>query len=492
MNKSIYYLYQELSTKDKEQLFESYKKSPKMLCYLRFLDKDIKPNAAFLDKVLSAVYAEESDHVEEYILVNRFYKLRQGLHQKLIHICRNRLTSQPEEVVELQFLELLAIKDEYTYLLPRAQKLEQKCWGSNLFEILPDVLRLISLALHASQANNTALILTYHNKLEKANELLNVLNQIRHLSNGFRLDIIRLENRDLLGESYRKTVSKIKRKIRSFDYPRFKLIYHYVSFTIGSNLQDIATANGNILTRHLNQLDKIMEQYPGMPIFEYRKNHRIYDVDSLLTKKSLYWYMRKNAKKSVQYILESIKLKENNPTVYIAMTEPDVHNLLICCFGAREYLTSLYFIDQLKEFQLKNKSTTQDVPYFIYEMIAYSGIYPKQKHPAPQLLLNKATAYLDKFGEQTKWVFEPVSEFALLYGYLDTCEQHAGHPILLQQYKEYEIDYSTIDVLKLVKANDRNGLLQLLKAVKKAKKSTSSNVHIHHLEDIKQLIQKLL
>lgn len=492
MNKSIHYLYQALAPKEKKQLFENYENAPKMLAYLHFLEQSPKPNAAFTDRVLAIIYEKEIHQVEEHTLINRFYKLRQSLHQKLIHLCRNQITIHTEEVIELQFLELLASKDEYSYLLPRAQKLEQKCWDSNLFEILPDVLHLIALALHSSQANNIDLQIIYHDKLEKANELLSILNQLKHLTNSFRLDTITLDNRASLGEAYKKAIHKIQRKIRGFDYPRFKLIYHYTSFIIGSNLQDIAINNGNILTRHLNQLDKLMEQYPTMPILRYRKNHRIYDTDSLLIKKSLYWYVKKNTKKSIQYIVENVRLKDNNPTIYIPTSEPDTHNLLICCFGTKEYFTSLHFIEQLKEFQLKNKSVTQDIPYFIYEMIAYSGMYPKHKHPAPELLTNKAIPYLEKHGEKVKWVFEPVSEFTLLYGFLDICERYATHPILLQQNSAYGIKHSTKDVLKLVKNKDKDGLLQLLKEVKQAKKNTTSTVLIHHLEDIRQLIQKLI
>jgi hypothetical protein len=492
MNKSIFHLYQELSEEDKEQLIMVYDKSPKMLSYLRFLETEPPLTGSFSDRAIMAIYGQGEEETERNVLMNRFYKLRQSLHQQLLQVCRYRLTNQTDEASELEFLELLLLKNEHTYLLERAQKLEKKCWEDGLFELLPDLLHIVAESLHYSQPENMDLIQDNHHKIEKANELLYVLHQLKHQLNSFRLHTITGTNRAEIGTFYRNTIAKIKRKIRPFNQPRFELIYRYLSFTAGCFLQDIVAHTGNVLARHLNKLDQLLEQYPNTPVGVNRRNHRVYVMHTLNYQKAMYWYQKQKPQKSYEAIMANEVLLDNYPDVYISISDGNIANLLLCCFGIRQYESALPYLDLLREYQVKNNTVKHHTPYFFYELIAYSGLYPNKKHPAPDLLLNKATHFLSKEGQDLVWAHEPVAEFALLYGFLDISEKYASHPRLLETHVQYGISYSTIDVVRLVQDNDKEGLRALIILIQQATKAATATVVIHHLEDIEQLAKKFL
>ncbi|MFT5646856.1 MAG: hypothetical protein ACI976_001542, partial [Aureispira sp.] len=362
MNKEIKHLYQELSPANKAQLLVDFKKSPKMLSYVQALEE---LGSISTLKAIQVVYADEAAQIEHTILINRFYKLRRTLHIHLLQLLKNTLKSSTEEETELKFLQLLLLKNEHAYVLERAKKLEQKCWEDNLFELLPELIHVIISAIHFHQSSNIDEIASYIEKLDSANDLLHTLNKFKNYVNTFRLKLIHASSYADFITHYTLVINKMRRKSSTLkEHKRFSLIYHYVGFSIGSQMQTLVQKTGNVLTRHLNQLEKILVEYPNMPIVSHIPNHRLRTVDSLLLNQALYWYQKGNLEKSYQCILKEEQLVQENSSLYITRSGNHFHNIIICCWAAKKYEAIFRYTKGLKEHQQSNISKKKETPYF--------------------------------------------------------------------------------------------------------------------------------
>lgn len=489
MNREIKHLYQELTTLDKAQLQADFKKSPKMLSYIQALEE---AGYVSTQKAIQVIYADELQDIENTILVNRFYKLRRSLHIYLLQLLKNVLKSSTDEETELKFLQLLLLKNEHAYVLERAKKLEQKCWEDNLFELLPDLMHLIVSVLHFHQSYNIEEIATYIKKQETANDLLHTLHQFKNYVNTFRLKIIS-DNYDDCSAHYTFVINKMRRKATTLKkYKRFSLIYHHLGFIIGSQIQTIVYKTGNVLTRHLNQLEKILTQHPNMPITSYIPNHRIHTLDALLLNQAVYWYQKGNTKKSYQCILKGERLRAENSTVHIIRSGSDFHNILLCCWRAKQYEAILKYAKEIKEFQLSNASVQKETPYFIYELLAYTGLFPKIKHADPLQLIKLTDQFLKDSDEHSAWIYEAVGTFAMVYGYYEQSRRYLNHPPLMKMHQSIPDNILTIELLDLLESNNQSDLHQFVHRVRKTKEQSKSRKLISHLNELEMLAKLFL
>lgn len=490
MNKEIKHLYQELTPAHKEALQLTFKKSPRMLRYIQALD-DL--GYVSTQKAIQLIYSDDTRHIDDATLMNRFYKLRRNLHLHLLQVCQNNLKSSTDEEIELKFLQLLSQKNEHAYLLERAQKLEKKCWEDNLFELLPDLLNLIISALHFYQPENTKKIAAYIEKLDQANDLLYTLYKFKNYTNTFRLQIITANNYEELATHYSSIINKMRRKANLLKpYARFNLIYHYTGFLVGSQLYNIVYKTGNVLSRHLNQLEKLLAQHPHMPIVSYIPNHRVYSLNSILINRAVYWYQKGNSTKSYESILQYEQLIDRHSDVYIRNTVNEFHNILLCCWGAKEYNAVLKYAQELKTFQSINSSIEREMPYYIYEMMAYTGLYPKKKHTNPLKLIALGGKFLKKSDQSCVWMYEAVGSFALVYGFFEQSRYYLEHPLLLEFQAKIPKDLRTVELLNLAEADDKRGLHSFLLKIKAKKKEVYPRTLLTHFNELEMLTKLFL
>jgi hypothetical protein len=490
MNKEIKHLYQELSPANKAQLLVDFKKSPKMLSYVQALEE---LGSISTLKAIQVVYADEAAQIEHTILINRFYKLRRTLHIHLLQLLKNTLKSSTEEETELKFLQLLLLKNEHAYVLERAKKLEQKCWEDNLFELLPELIHVIISAIHFHQSSNIDEIASYIEKLDSANDLLHTLNKFKNYVNTFRLKLIHASSYADFITHYTLVINKMRRKSSTLkEHKRFSLIYHYVGFSIGSQMQTLVQKTGNVLTRHLNQLEKILVEYPNMPIVSHIPNHRLRTVDSLLLNQALYWYQKGNLEKSYQCILKEEQLVQENSSLYITRSGNHFHNIIICCWAAKKYEAIFRYTKGLKEHQQSNISKKKETPYFIYELLAYTGLFPKKKHPDPLQLIKLTNQFLKDSDENSTWVYETIGTFAMVYGYFEQSRTYLEYEPLLKMHEKIPNDILTIDLLNLVESKDQHGLYQFILKIKKTKEQSKSRSQISHLNELEMLTKLFL
>lgn len=490
MNKKIRHLYEELSAADKMQLLENFAQSPKMLRYIQLLNTE---KIISTPKAIQAIYKEEQAKIENTVLTNRFYKLRQVLHLHLLESLKYQLKSITEEQIELNFIKLLLVKNDHAYALEKGKKLEQRCWDQNLFELLPELINSIILALHSYDSHNIAEMKQYVEKLEVANTLQYTFYELSNMVNSFRLKYISGHNNEELSTHYLSILTKIRRKITPLKaYPRFKLIYHYLGFSIGSLLQLTVSTTSNILTRHLNQLEQLLSDFPDIPILTYQPNHRIYNSVDLALKKAIFWYQKAKSKKSYKAILEMEQLRQQQQDIYIPITTNNLYNIVLCCLGAKEYEAALQYTQEIKEHQLQNAAIKTEFPYHVYELLAYTGLYPKKKHPAPEKLMLATEAFLQQGDEKHTWIYEVLGTFAMLYGFLKKSKMLLEHEPLAKEHEAFGVPIFTRDLLYLVIEGDRSKISHFIKEVRKERKSSNARDVILHLSDLEQLAKHFL
>ena len=275
-------------------------------------------------------------------------------------------------------------------------------------------------------------------------------------------------------------------------HKRFSLIYHYVGFSIGSQMQTLVQKTGNVLTRHLNQLEKILVEYPNMPIISHIPNHRLRTVDSLLLNQALYWYQKGSLEKSYQCILKEEQLVQENSSLYITRSGNDFHNIIICCWAAKKYEAIFKYTKGLKEHQQSNASKKKETPYFIYELLAYTGLFPKKKHPDPLQLIKLTNQFLKNSDENSIWVYEIIGTFAMVYGYFEQSRTYLEYEPLLKIHKKIPNNILTLDLLNLVESKDQQGLYQFMLKIKKTKEQSKSRSQISHLKELEMLTKLFL
>lgn len=490
MNKEIQHLYAELSKEDKKALREEQANAPKMLRYLEVLE-----TTEFFStpKAVQMIYKEEYEQTPMQTLNNRFYKLRKVLRIKLLEKLKNVLDSYTEEEIELKFLQLLSLKNEHAYVWEKAQKLEKICWEANLFELLPDLIQLIVTTLHLHKSHEQKEITAYIEKLELANKLQYTLYQFKNEVNLFRRFVLDPYNLEEITEQYNSVVSKMRRRANTWkEHERFLLIYHHTSFTIGAQLQNIVHKSGNVLTRHLNKMEKLLAAYPNMPVVDYTPHHRLYFLHQGLINKAVYWYQKGKPQKSYGYILEYQQNKTVHAHIYLPESEVRYCNILLCCWASKQYEAMLVYACELKDFQVNNSSIKVGTPYFVYELLAYTGLYPKKKHPNPLHLIGIARKFLDGADEQADWIYGIVGTFALLYKAYGQSRELLEHPPLLLEYQQLEYNIPTLELLDAVEDGRYETLLQLVQKIRLFKEKNTDRDVLTHLMELEQLAKHFL
>jgi len=264
MNKELCQSYASLTEIAKADLRNKYKDSPIGLRLIDFLEKLEKPDFKTTEAV-AYIYKESKD--EKYsVLENRYFKLRKKIVDELGNKQSSSLSDLPIEEAELNHCKQMIASGKKKEAYKLLTALEKTCWEKNLFELLPSVLdNMIFCNQGFNQVDkNTAL----YKKLEEAIALQYDLNMaIMYTRQMYEVFFAKGTTWDKeLSESLKVLGDKHKA------YPRFIMLYHYVSVSYKLTSMDYAD-NMQVISRHLTEFKKLYEQNPGIPIVIYKTGY---------------------------------------------------------------------------------------------------------------------------------------------------------------------------------------------------------------------------
>lgn len=267
MNKEIYEVYHNLTDTRRGSLKNRYKDSPMVLRFLDFLaqagEADFRTAVA-----VEFIYGKNAGDEKYSVFENRYFKLRKKIFDELCSNPDNAGNNEqfPEEEARLnRCKQLIATGDKKeAYRLLTA--LEKQCWERNIFELLPTVLDNM---IYCNQGfNELEKNKPLYKNLEKAIELQHDLNRaimyIRQVYESFFMKGPGAEKTLLLG--LKEMGDKHK------DYPRFIMLYHYVS--VSYKLSSMHYANNmQVTSRHLAEFKRLYSKHPFIPIVIYKAGH---------------------------------------------------------------------------------------------------------------------------------------------------------------------------------------------------------------------------
>ena len=264
MNKQLCQYYATLSEIAKTDLRNKYKDSPIGLRLLGFLEKLEKPDFKTTEAV-AYIYKESRD--EKYsVLENRYFKLRKKILDELDNKQGSSLNELPGEEAELNHCKQMIANGKKKEAYKLLTALEKDCWEKNLFELLPPVLdNMIFCNQGFNQVDkNTPL----YKKLEEAIALQYDLNMaIMYTRQMYEVFFAK-------GTKWNKELSESLKALgdKHKAYPRFIMLYHYVSVSYKLTSMDYAD-NMQVISRHLTEFKKLYEQNPGVPIVIYKTGY---------------------------------------------------------------------------------------------------------------------------------------------------------------------------------------------------------------------------
>jgi len=388
-----------------------------------------------------------------------------------------------KEEQELAFLRLMIIKNEHVYALAQLQLLEKKCWEKNLFELLPEIIQLILRAIFACKGLDQEEKNTYLKKLELANDLLSTLQKLNYYLYYVLANI----------EEYQNVIEIVRRKIKKLkSYPRFTMFYHFLAFGSGVYLEDLVKKTSNAMSRHLNQLNKLKEEYPNMPITDLEPYHREKMEINFAMKEAMFWHYKKNPKKSYQAISRRKAILKTSPELYPKLSEAELHNLIYFCINAEQYDDALGYVGALEAFQAANPSDQIDSPYFIYQMVIYTALFPGTKNAEPYELVVKIKEFLEGSDVESAWIYESLSEYCIIYGFYEDAQVLLNHPQTILFLEKYRLKNYTQNLLDCVVNKKIKDLVILANLLDKLYKESDSSKYVFHYKGLYKIAMYFL
>jgi hypothetical protein len=318
--------------------------------------------------VLTQLYAQEiSENIENRILLNRFYKLREKAKDLLIECFKNANIGISAIEKELNFISFLISNKQFSQAKESLLILEKKCWEENIFEILPEIYNKLFKIIIAFVPIDDAKMKEYFAKR-------NVALQLRQDLELFLDNIYLFRIKDT-----KNTLSKMLKKLKKLTpYPRFKLIYYYLSFCNCVIEEAVNNKINNSTRRYFNNLSKFLEQDFNIPILSITDT-RLAVTTRLLGIELTFWATRNNhfqIKQVLTRILENSHYYEN-------ASEDTLLNLCQNALRTNFFEPAYIFINTLKKYQEIQYYDNKAIFHWqFFELEWYCKQYPNIQPPS--------------------------------------------------------------------------------------------------------------
>lgn len=384
MNNLVHAKFSQLTEASKSKLKKEFSEAPKMLRYLKLLERTSTKRIGVKEAV-EHIYVGEKESFET--LRNRFFKLR----KKLLDHLETPVTSG-DSGIELMPLEhqlyscrLLVAHNKYQPAKDLLERLISTCWERNIFELLPDALHLLiycNLALNAFQENER-----FNEELDKANELLFNLNKQRQLARMIYQMIVErkpIQDIRLLFEKFRKTSEKFKA------YPRFTLYYHFIFASQGSavfsdDLKGIRTS--------FQMVKQLSNEHPEMPVAFYEPYGQEMIQFYLSYGESMNAFNEGDAFVAYNKLMEAWAMMDRVPALRSKKTESNYSNKIAIEVATKRYKDALRTSEELLDFLIEQKKDDKKLKAYAEIIQIYTYAYPELKAPDPDFLLTKLDLY---------------------------------------------------------------------------------------------------
>ena len=349
MNKKLLELLRRLDDERIVSLKERFENSPLMIRFLDFLLELDGKNFKSREAVKTLYVADQGEFPFE-ILQNRYFKLR----KKLLEAIEEVEDPVPREAVLLTTHELLFYEarkhiasneiKEATQIL---SKLKDYCYRINLFEMIPEVLNKLiycNRVFHLLKEEEKLLgemekaIILQH-AWQKLDWHFKVAFKNRYYSIGYETVKADIQKIRLIAEKYS-------------EWPRFKLAYHYVAFSLG------ASFGGNkqhAISRHFNRLKELRESNPQMPLFDTGPNYEIKAANMLKSVESMFYWRIKQFDKAYAAMLEGWEITQKHKDVFPALSAAQYNNRMTLEIRTGRFSEAKKTVKDLIDFLKENK-----------------------------------------------------------------------------------------------------------------------------------------
>jgi tetratricopeptide (TPR) repeat protein len=389
MNAVLLHKIQGASPDSLKEIKAAFEASPVMQRFITFL-KQCKSDKFRTSDAVVAVYAIKKNNADYAQYENRFYKLRKKLSDHLANDAYNRPARYPEEQQWLTDAQALLSSGKFREAQTLLIKTEKQCWRNNIFEILPDVIDTLIQANQAMNAieQNEPLHKKFPQALQLHTDLLEAVNLCRRIYEVNMMKGIKAT------EPFYARLAKLIVKHRS--YPRFKLLYNFVSayYKAGTASPDYINRT-HIITRHIAVCKKILQQHPDLPGLLYQPgytaflNYRLREIHTICYFNALRF---KEAAAETMQLFELVM--SDNSSLKRMRNEVLYTNTIHVLVAAEDFEGAQRVLDLFHQFLQENKNYERLLLVY-YEMTnVHTAMYPQVSKYDPKLLLTKMDAYL--------------------------------------------------------------------------------------------------
>lgn len=446
MNIEIIKLYKQLTVEMRQHLLEISNNSPKMGIFWQILDTQNFKNT---NKAIAQIYAQEIlEKVDKDLLLNRFYKLREKAKSLILDCFKNGHISFSAPEKELKFISFLISNKQFKEAKEHLLVLEKKYWEENIFELLPEVYRkFLKIEVNCMPIDNSKIQAYF----EKRNIALRLREDLEFFLDSTYMSCIKGE------KYYFLKMLKMLKKLEN--YPRFKLIYYYMSLRSAV----ISDAKNNTATsatkRYFNNFFKLLGQNLKIPVLNVLEDSSAI-ITRLLELELSFWCTSNNVfqiKQVLARILEHHNYCEDAP-------ESRLLNLCQNTLRANFFEYAHIFIHKLKVFQDIQYNHHKPAIYWKYfELEWYCKQYPSVKPPN---IIEYMEVFLAEIEERFAAdecqvaiaILGVLIIYAIVCGYLEFADELFKKPIW-KLYKQTTLAAEDIVVLfELVKTSDWTNL----------------------------------
>lgn len=386
-----------ISSSDLVQVRSQFSNSPLMLRFIQFLEDQKKDNFSTVEAVCS-IYEIKREHPDFSMYENRFYKLRkklQDLMRKNEYIIQDKLPPIHQQLQDVNSLIKNGKLKEAKKLLLKTLK---HCWFNNIFESLPetiDQLILVNQSLNTLNQNKQ-LHEEYSLAITLYTDFMLAKNAVRKI---YEMNL--QQDVDSTDQLYKK-LSKLVIKHR--DFPRFKLLYNFVSaYYKTSARRESYLQLTHVTTRHISAAKKIMQQYPDMPAMNYTNNFQITQYYRLSEIQAFSYYNALLFQDAAEEMLELYNKVMDKDSKFSAMkNEMLFANAINIMSGASKFREALSIVEDYKEFLIKNKLIEKMQSVYYAATIVHTAMYPLKSNYETGFLLKQMDKYINKLNENSQ------------------------------------------------------------------------------------------
>lgn len=374
MNEELLLLYNGLDAQRKLTLEKVFEDSPKALVLLNLLGQKTQKFRTTI--AVNTIYKEELEGIEYTTLVNRFYKLRQYVKDRLLVQLKQTENCFTTAELDLGYARYLKDISEYKYALKILEKLEKESWLNEQFELLPEI---INLKIYCVQSTNNdfEVLEACEDKFLEAIELQKALQKIQVYSQRLYRKTYGVERVEGTYDVYQKGLNPI-RKLKE-KYPnikRFRMLYHYTAFSRGVVIPKIVEKSRNALHRHLNNFKELWEQYPNIPQTHLQVNFREYTQFRLYNLQSIFYFNKGDFAQALNAMNEKYDLRKKHPAVCAPESDADYHNGILICMCSGAYEDAWKLAEKLLDFYNRHdQEEYQYIAYYDMVSVYYFGFF---------------------------------------------------------------------------------------------------------------------